>query len=345
MNLLDFIYAAPDLGAAFYFSFLTLYNGRKQQTKLLEVERMAITEKIQLLGKNYYQSHGISIPAELTLQAIPTSSELEFVTSENFDDTMIESILPQAVKEKIDFNSLLEEDYNWLLRCLRILNYGPYFTANRIICPKCGVQYGEFQCDLRMIDCIDLPADFNNKFVIKRDEFLDFNGDIEFKLLTIREALLAYKDTAFKRPNGLINRQLSRVCYRITSISGQTRMSPIDVRLKLDKEMSSADWMILKEKMNEIANYGLRAGGKCTCPKCSSKEGTFIALVDDKFFRPTLGDLRSWKNDRDRRRDENSAGDKAEDVREHNGRGGVHSKSVGRSTNSGMGSRPTNIRP
>ena len=34
------------------------------------------------------------------------------------------------------------------------------------------------------------------------------------------------------------------------------------------------------------------------CPKCKSKNASFIALVDDRFFRPTMGDLRAWKADR-----------------------------------------------
>ena len=62
--------------------------------------------------------------------------------------------------------------------------------------------------------------------------------------------------------------------------------------------MSSADFLILKQRAKELSNYGLRAGGRTICPKCGSRKAAFIALADDRFFRPTLGDLRAWKADR-----------------------------------------------
>ena len=74
---------------------------------------MAVSEQIELLGKGLYQDKGI--PNILTLEAIPTISELEYVSSEDFDKTMIEKILPSAIKEKVNFYDLLEIDYQWLL--------------------------------------------------------------------------------------------------------------------------------------------------------------------------------------------------------------------------------------
>ena len=95
---------------------------------------MAITEKLELLGKGLYTD----IPDIITLKSLPTISELEFVGNDDFDETMIEKILPQSVEEDINFNNLLEIDYQWILRCLRIFNYGPYHTTNSVYCPKCG---------------------------------------------------------------------------------------------------------------------------------------------------------------------------------------------------------------
>ena len=68
---------------------------------------MSISEKIQLLGKGLYQN----IPDELTISNIPTASELDYVGSEDFDTTMLDKILPQAVEENINFRDLLEIDY------------------------------------------------------------------------------------------------------------------------------------------------------------------------------------------------------------------------------------------
>ena len=47
---------------------------------------MAISEKIRLLGAGLYTD----IPDELTLNALPTVSELDMVSSEDFDMTMLD---------------------------------------------------------------------------------------------------------------------------------------------------------------------------------------------------------------------------------------------------------------
>lgn len=260
---------------------------------------MAISETVELLGKGLYKNK--QIPDILTISAIPTVSELEFVSAEDFDKIMIEKILPQAVKEKIDFSQLLEIDYQWVLRCLRILNYGPYHTTNSIFCPNCGPQYGEFRVNLCGIDCKTLPDGFTtNDICISRDEFIDFDKTIHLSLPTVHQVLTAYKDEAFKVSDDTINRELARMCYMVTQIQGEDIVSPIDVRMIIEKQLSSADYMILKEKVHELTDYGIRAGGKTTCPKCKSTEATFVALMDDRYFRPTLRDLQQWKSDRDR---------------------------------------------
>ena len=275
---------------------------------------MAVSEQIELLGKGLYQDKGI--PNILTLEAIPTISELEYVSSEDFDKTMIEKILPNAIKEKVNFYDLLEIDYQWLLRCLRIINYGPYHTTNTLFCENCGRLYGEYRVNLNAVECKPLPDGFKNDIVIKKDEFLDFNQDVRIKLLTIREALQAEKDTAFSRVDGGINRSLARICYMVKEIGMESNISPVDVRLRISKEMSSPDYMILKNVISDLTNYGVRAGGSTKCPKCGG-EATFIALVDDRYFRPTLDDLRAWKADRNQRRVEDAAGSASKDVRKH----------------------------
>ena len=62
-----------------------------------------ISEKIELLGKRLYSN----IPPVLTLKNVPTASELDMVGSEDFDRTMIETILPASIEEEVDFNELL----------------------------------------------------------------------------------------------------------------------------------------------------------------------------------------------------------------------------------------------
>lgn len=273
---------------------------------------MAISEQVELLGSGLYK--GKNIPDKLTLEAIPTISELEYISSEDFDSTMLDKILPQAVKEHINFRDLLEIDYHWILRCLRILNYGPYHTTGSIFCPNCGRLYGDYKVNLNTIGCKPLPKDFKNEIVVSRDEFIDFKGgDVKIKLLTIHEATLASKDTAFQLPDGSINRSYARMCYMIKSIGTDEGLSPIDVKMKIEKSFSSADYLILKDVIHDLTDYGVRAGGSTICPKCGS-EATFIALIDDRYFRPTLDDLRTWKNDRDKREVKNSAGNSSTNV-------------------------------
>lgn len=256
---------------------------------------MAITEKIELLGKGLYAD----IPDVLTLTNIPTASELDYVGSEDFETTMLESILPKSIQEDVDLHKLLEIDFQWVCRCLRLLNYGPYHTTNAIFCSNCGkTSYGEFTVNLQSIGCKQLPENFINDIVISKDEFIDFDGDIHIKLPTIQDVLNAYKDKAFQRADGSTNRDLARICYMISSIKGRSNLTPVEVKMMILNNLSSADYMVLKTRVVELTDYGLRAGGSAQCPSCGSKEAAFIALVDDKFFRPTLGDLRKWKHDR-----------------------------------------------
>lgn len=272
----------------------------------------AISETCELLGKGLYDK----IPDVLTLTGIPTLSELEYVSGEDFDATMLDTILPGAISEDINTRDLLEIDYNWVCRCLRFLNYGPYYTTNAIWCSHCGkTHYGEYTVDLRSIETVPLPKAFVNEMIVKRDEFLDFTGgDVVFKLPTIQQKLNWEKDNAFKRPDGSINRELARICYVIKSIGSHTNMTPFEYKMLIEKEFSPADYIVLKTKVMELSNYGLRAAGIAQCPVCGAKDANFIALTTEKFFRPTLGDLREWKQHRGKGRNEDVSGDKAATV-------------------------------
>lgn len=270
---------------------------------------MAISEKIELLGKGLYA--GTGIPDTLTLSNIPTASELEYVGSEDFEGTMLSKILPQAIEENIDARDLLEIDFQWICRCLRILNYGPYHTTNAIFCGKCGkTSYGEYSVNLNTIDCKPLPPNFKNDIVISKDEFLDYNEDIHVKLPTIQAVLNAHKDKAFQTPTGEVNRELARMCYMISSIGTHDKLTPLEIKMELTTKLSDADYRILKDVVTDLTDYGLRAGGRCACPKCGNQEAAFLALVDDRFFRPTLGDLRKWKDDRRKRDTQDVSGSK-----------------------------------
>lgn len=272
-----------------------------------------VSEKIALLGKGMYDK----IPNELTLKSIPTASELEYVGAEEFDKTMLESIFPVAIEEfaskELNPYDLLELDYRWICRCMRIVNYGPYFTTNALYCPTCGkASHGEFQVSLNTVDCIPFPEGFVNELKISRDEFIEFDGDVTLKLPTIQQILIAYKDKAFVMKNGDINLELARMCYMIQSIGTAKHMNPVEIKLMIQNKFSPADYMLLRDAVNKMTDYGLRAGGKGQCPKCGSMEAGFMALSDDRFFRPSVGDLKRWKLDRVQRNETDPSGRKVD---------------------------------
>lgn len=257
---------------------------------------MALTEKIQLLGHGLYED----IPDELTLKSIPTGSELDYVGAEDFDEVMLTKILPQCIEENINPKNLLEIDYQWILRALRILNYGPYVTVGAIFCEHCETtSHGEYMVNLESVPCVPLPEGFRNQIIISKDEFLDFKQDIEIHMPTIQEILNSHKDKQFQDAFGKTNRGFARLCYMIKKIGGQP-LDPVAVRIKLQKEMSSADYLILKDLANNLTNYGLRSGGRTTCPKCKAKDAGFITFIDERFFRPTVDVLRRWREDKAR---------------------------------------------
>ena len=256
---------------------------------------MALSEKVDLLGKGLYNG---KIPDTITIKSIPTASELDYVGAEDFDNVMLDKILPQCIEEKFNTRLLLEIDYYWVLRCLRLLNYGPYVNTGAIFCDKCNqVSYGEYIGNLSTVDCIPLPDGFVNSIKISRDEFISFNKDVTFKLPTIQDILNSRKDKSFQGSDGKTNTMFARICYMITSI-GNEPMDPIMVRSTLQKNMESADFILLEDKIHELENYGLRSSGKITCPKCGNEDARFLAFVDEKLFRPTVAELRKWRDDR-----------------------------------------------
>lgn len=263
-----------------------------------------LSEQIELLGKGLYTKSGI--PDILTLKSIPTATELDYVGAEDFDKTMLNNILPNSIEETIPFGELLAIDYYWICRGLRMLSYGPYYTTSSIFCSKCReVSYGEYRVDLRSIACKPLPESFVNDITIPHTEFLDFKKDIHISLLTINEHLAKENDTMFQDAKGNMNRTLAHVCYSIKRI-GDRPVTPLDAKATIEREMSAADYVILKELSHEHLNYGLASGGRTSCPKCGNTDAAFMALIDDKFFRPTVGDLKQWKSDNnDSRKTEN----------------------------------------
>lgn len=255
-----------------------------------------LTEQIELLGKGLYT--GKNIPDVLNLKSIPTATELDYIGAEDFDNAMVTKILPKSVEESIPFGDLLAIDYYWICRGLRMLSYGPYYTTNSVFCADCReVSYGEHRVDLRTVGVNVIPEGFDNKVELTEDDFIDFKKKLTISLITINEQIQKEKDKIFESKEGVMNRNLATVCYAIKKVNG-TPVTPLDNKAMIEKEMSAADYAILKDLVHSKLNFGLQSGGKTICPKCGSPNCAFMALIDDRFFRPTLGDLKQWKADR-----------------------------------------------
>jgi len=267
---------------------------------------MAITETIELLGKGLY---GEDIPDTLTLIPMTSTLQMEYEGSESLETTLLDSILPKCVQEKIDFRKLLNIDFQWVLRALRILTFGEFHTTDTIFCRSCDdISRGEYRVNITTIPCRPLPEGFKNTLKIRKEDLMDCGHDIEFKLLTVQEIINARKDKAFTIA-GKHNIELARVCYMISSMNGKKDMKPFEVRLEVDK-LSGPDWVLLKSSMMELLEYGLEATGSTKCPKCG-EEAVFIALVDERFLFATVGDIREWRNSGGRGKAKNISADTA----------------------------------
>lgn len=262
-----------------------------------------MSETIELLGKGLYTN----IPDKLTLKAFPTTTELDYVGSEDFEQTMLDKIFPMCIEEDINFRELLEIDFQWICRCLRFLNYGPFFTTNTIICNKCGTVRIECQVDLRAVDCKPIPEGFSPDIVVKKDDLIDYKHDIHLRMLTIGDVLEMRNDKLFRKTDGSLNAPYARLCYAITAMGQDKNMVPPSAKIEIERKLSPADFKILLAVSQQMTDFGLRGGGRCSCPQCHSKGAAFIALADDKFFRPTVGDLRAGRNDRTARWEKDAA--------------------------------------
>lgn len=249
-----------------------------------------ITEKIELIGAGLYDS----IPDELTIHNMPTISDLDYIPGDSFESKMIDTILPYTIEEKINFRDLLEIDFQWLCRWVRIFNYGPYFTTRAVFCGECGTSNKEVQVDVRNMECKDIADDFLNDITIAKENFLDAKYDIHVRLLTIQQVMNMNKDKAFKSADGKTNRELARICYMISSINGKSNLTPMEVKMIIQNELSASDYTVLRAKCNELTDYGLRAGGKTTCPECGNENAAFLCLIDEKFFTPKVEDITRW---------------------------------------------------
>lgn len=229
---------------------------------------MLISEKLRLLGS--YQD----IPQTLTISAMTTELELMLVSSEDYYQSMIDDIFPNIISEKFNYLNLLEVDFQWICRCLRILSYGPETTITAITCPDCGqVSYGEYKINFNSVGCSEIP----NRLRSGRDVIYIGDNEFWYHLLTMKEVI-----SLSDQPD--VHKLVSMIC-------GYSHYIDDDIETKLYwvNKLSCAEYVILSSKLKEVSNLGLCDRGNVQCPKCFSKNSVFILPKDDKFF------VRPWE--------------------------------------------------
>ena len=89
-----------------------------------------------------YDYSDVNIPQIITLSSYTSRMEKLRLSSDNLHQAMIKHILPQVIEPNIDVRKLYEPDYYLLLRHLRILTWGPFWTAQSWVCSDCKNESG-----------------------------------------------------------------------------------------------------------------------------------------------------------------------------------------------------------
>lgn len=240
----------------------------------------------------------VGIPKVVTLSSYTSRMEKLRLSSDNLHTAMIKHILPQVIEPKIDVNKLYEPDYFLLLRHLRIITWGPFWTAQSWVCTDCvnesGTQ-GKFytephQINLNTIGVLrpeageKIPTDV----VIKPSEFVFTNAEVKLHLNRCQD-MLFYTARVTKG-----DEEFRALAASIKSVSD---MDFVDITEAVDwlGSLPAADEEIIENAYKDHFRIGLQNRVEFTCPHCGGKARAYVP-INDYYFRPTPEDLREWKS-------------------------------------------------
>lgn len=244
-----------------------------------------------------YDYSEVGIPKSVTLSAYTSRMEKLRLSSDNLHQAMIKHILPQVIEPKIDVNKLFEPDYFLLLRHLRLITWGPFWTAQTWICADCtnldgskGALYKEpHRIDLNTVGVLrpDEGEELPTSCVIKPDEFFTINAEVKLHLNRCRD-MLFYTAKVAKGDEDF--RALA------ASIASVSDMDFVDVSEAAEwlGSLSAIDEEVIENRYKEAFNVGLQDRVEFTCPKCGGRAWAYVP-VNDYYFRPTKEDLKEWK--------------------------------------------------
>lgn len=244
-----------------------------------------------------YDYSDVGIPQTVTLSSYTSRMEKLRLSSDNLHQAMIKHILPQVIEPKIDVRKLYEPDYFLLLRHLRILTWGPFWTAQSWICTNCeneagskGKFYNETrQIDLNTVGVLrpDKGEELKKSVTIKADEFLFLNADVKLHLNRCQD-MMFYTAKVDKQ-----DEDFRAIAASIASVS-DTDFVDISEACEWLGGLSAVDEEIIENKYKEAFNVGLQTRVEFKCPKCGGRAWAYVP-VNDYYFRPSKEDLKEWK--------------------------------------------------
>lgn len=244
-----------------------------------------------------YNYSDVGIPSTVTLSAYTSRMEKLRLSSDNLHQAMIKHILPQVIEPKIDIAKLYEPDYFLLLRHLRILTWGPFWTAQTWVCKDCLNETGTAgkihstpqQINLNDVGVLrpDKGEELKKTVTIKSEEFMFLEADVKLHLNRCQD-MLFYTAKVDKGDEDF--RALG------ASISSVSDIDFVDISEACEwlGSLSAIDEDLIETRYKEAFNVGLQSRIDFKCPKCGGRAWAYVP-VNDYYFRPTQEDIKEWK--------------------------------------------------
>lgn len=239
-----------------------------------------------------------AIPQTVTISSYTTAHEQLRLSSDNLTKVMIESILPDCIDPKINIKELYEPDYLLLLRHLRMVTWGPFYSPGHYVCPDCVNENGtkgrveSWKGMINLADMAIARPDNAKELIttkkIKRDKFIFLDSDVEIHLNKCKDLLLIENT---KVPES--QRKLLPLAAAIGSVE-KTDFIAIEEVVEWLAGLMPADFEILSDEYTQTFKFGLSSRGTLTCPKCGGAAWCYVP-VNDNYFRPTRENLTEWK--------------------------------------------------
>lgn len=237
------------------------------------------------------------IPQTVTVSSYTTGMEQLRLSSDNLTQVMINTILPQVIDPKIDIKKLYEPDFYLLLRHLRILTWGPFFTARSFFCADCKNEDGSLgairkkdtQINLNDIPvvCPDTPDELKTEVLIPREDFIFFEGSVKLHINRCKDILL------FDRKVSEDKKSLLPIAAAVQNVEG---MDFVDIMEVVDwlSALMPPDFEIIRQAYRDAFNVGLSNRYEFSCPVCGGRAWAYVP-VNDNYFRPSKEDIKEWK--------------------------------------------------